>query len=50
MHSIFFVGGGRGYPNKQLPFYSGGVPNYQTEWVLHATKLSLVLVVYNSLP
>ena len=46
MHFIFFVGeGGGGYPNKQLPFYSGGVPNSYNEWVLHATKLSLVLVV-----
>ena len=42
---FFFLGGGEGYPNNRLTFYSGGYQTPTIRWVLHATKSSLVLAV-----
>ena len=44
-HFFFFWGGGEGYPNNRLTFYSGGYQTPTIRWVLHATKSSLVLAV-----
>ena len=51
MHFIFFVGGGGGVtPTINYLSTQGEYQTPTMRWVLHATKLSLVLVVYNSLP